>query len=285
MTTRWLARLRAALLLHLLLPLLLAGTAAQAQVEPAQAEALLRQSGLWSQMDGLSAQVRAGFAAATAQQGDKATPAQTDRVMRAIDAAFAPDRLRANLKATLSQGLQAQHLQPVEAWYASDLGRRVAALDREAGARSDVAAVMQDGAALLQSMSASRRAQLEQMVEVVQGAELLASLAINTALAVQLGAQSVLPGRPGPTAQALRDQLHLQRPRLVDNFRRLMLASTASGYASLADEDLAQYLVFLQSAAGRHVTEQGMKAFEAAMVQASGELGRRLPGAMDAANT
>jgi hypothetical protein len=271
--------------LALLVPLLLAGTAAQAQVEPAQAEALMRQSGLWTQMDSLAGQVRAGFAAATAQQGDKSTPAQAERVMRAIDLAFAPERLRADMKATLSQGLQAQHLQTVEAWYTSDLGQRIAAMDRQAGTRTDPVAVMQEGTLQLQAMPASRRAQLEQMVEVVQGAELLAGLAINTALAVQLGAQSVVPGAPGLPAQAMRDQLQLQRPRLVDTFRRLMLASTAASYAGLNDDEVARYLGFLKSAAGRHVTDVSMKAFEAAMVRASSELGRRLPGAMDAANT
>lgn len=268
-----------------LLTLGLIGLPAQAQVEPAQAEALMRQAGLWTQVDTLAAQVRAGFAAAAAQQGDKATPAQTERVMRAINLAFAPDRLRADLKATLSQGLQAQHLQTVQAWYTSNLGQRIAAMDRAAAARTDPVPLMEQGTLQLQAMPAARREQLQQMVDVVQGAELLAGLAINTALAVQLGAQSVQPEAPGLSAQAMREQLQLQRPRLVETFRRLMLASTAGSYAGLSDDDVAHYLGFLQSAAGRHVTEVSMKAFEAAMVRASGELGRRLPGAMDAANT
>lgn len=269
----------------LLLALLLAGSAAQAQVDAAEAEQLLRQSGLWQQLDQLSAQVRSGFAAAAARQGDKATPAQTERVAKAIDAAFAPDRLRADMTATLSQGLQPQHLQTVQAWYLSDLGQRIATLDRQAGAAADPAPQLAAGSQLLQQMPDARRDLLGQLVQAVQGGELLAGLAVNTALALQLGVQSVQPGTPGLPQQALREQLQQQRPRLVDSFRRLLLASSAASYASLSDEDLSRYLAFLKSAAGRHVTDQGMKAFEAAMVRASNELGRRLPAAMDAANT
>lgn len=282
MKKRWTHPLRS---LALVAALLLPGLAVQAQVDSAQAETLMRQSGLWTQLDSLAGQVRAGFAAAAGRQGDKTTPAQTERVMRAIDGAFAAERLRADIKGLLSQSLQAQHLQTVEAWYESDLGRRIAQLDREAGARTDMAAVMQEGATQLQSMPQARRAQLEQMIEVVQGAELLAGLAVNTALAVQLGAQSVQPGAPGPSAEALREQLQLQRPRLVETFRRVMLASTAAAYATLDDAELARYLAFLRSAAGRHVTDLSMKAFEAALLRASNDLGRSLPGTLDKANT
>lgn len=282
MNRHWTHPLRA---LALMAALLLPGLAVQAQVDPAQAETLMRQSGLWTQLDSLAGQVRAGFAAAAGRQGDKATPAQTERVMRAIDASFAAERLRADIKGLLSQGLQAQHVQTAQAWYASDLGQRVAQLDRDAGSRTDMAAVMQEGAAQMQKMPAERRTQLEQMVEVVQGAELLAGLAVNTALAVQLGAQSVQPGAPGPSAEALREQLQQQRPRLVETFRRVLLASTAAAYASLDDAELARYLAFLRSAAGRHVTDVSMKAFEAALLRASNDLGRSLPGTLDKANT
>ena len=262
---------------------------APAQVDPDTAEQLMRQSGLWAQVDGLAAQVRAGFAAATAQQGRKPTPQQAERVDRAIDAAFSAERLRADVKAVLSQGLQPLHVQALQAWYATELGARIRALELAAAGSADPPAQMQDslrkGSQLLQSMAEGRRTQIQDLVAVTQAGDLLASLAINTALAVQLGAQSVQPGAPSPPMGELRDQLQAQRPRLVQNFSNLMLATMAALYAPLSDAEFARYVDFARTDAGRHLNELGMKAFETALVRAANELGRRLPGAMDAANT
>src|SRR5688500_14221567 len=69
------------------------GAGASAQTDAATAEALMRSSGLWKQLESVAPQMRVGLASA-APQGSPLPAAEIERISRISDGAFAAPRLR-----------------------------------------------------------------------------------------------------------------------------------------------------------------------------------------------
>lgn len=265
---------------------LLAGApVASAQTDAKTAEELLRSSGMWQQLASIAPQVQAGFAAAAAQSGAKPTPGELERLSRVIDTAYAAERLRVAAVATLQAQTRADHVPALRRWYGSRIGKAITGLEEAASAeQTDPMAVAQEGATLLSAMQPARRAALEELVTVTRSAETLVQLTFDTALAAQQGLRSVTPDAPGTSAGELRAALEAQRPQLLQAFSGLSLASYAKAYTRLPTSELQQYLAFLKSAAGQHFTDTSLQAFTSALVEASAEMGRGLPGAKDRSN-
>lgn len=265
----------------------LMGPAAHAAVDAEAAEAMMKRSGLWDQMATLGPQARQGLTAALGRSAQRPTEAEVDRLVRAAEAAFDTDRLRGTARQVIAAGLDPAHLVALQAWYASPTGlglRRV----EEAAARNqdDSQRIVRTGIELLQRMAEDRRALLTEMVEVTQAAEAMVELVMGTTVAMVRGAASVAPpGTPAPSTGELRRALEAQRPQMLQLYRMVMLASTAVTYGPVAVGELAAYVDFLRSDAGRHYNALVIQALVEAVSEASAEMGRRLPGAMDRANT
>jgi len=257
-----------------------------AQTDANTAEALMRSSGMWQQFTSISPQVRSGFLEGASQTASKTTPAEIERLSRTIDDAYSSDRLRSTALATFRADMKAVHVPALRRWYSSRVGKKITGLEEAASAaQTDPQAIAQQGSALLSTMPAARRALLEELVAVTRAAEAVTQIAIDTASAAQRGVLSVTPNSPSNSADDLRLALEAQRPQLLQAFTGLSLASYAIAYAELPTSEIAQYTEFLKSEPGRHFTDVGLKAFSAALIEAAAELGRRLPGTRDRANS
>ena len=258
---------------------------ARAQIDVGSAESLMRQSGLWLQLDGVVQQVRAGTLAALANAPTQPSASEVARLTSAIDAAYATDRMRAVALATLTGGIDARQVTALRRWFDSPLGRAVTQLEEAASVdTAEPPALMQQGTALLEAMPAERRALLAELVQVSRTAEVATELTINTSLAAMRGLASVQPGTPPDAMERLSAALEGQRPQLMQSFTALSLAAFAKSYQALASPDLMRYVEFLKSAAGQHFSQVAARALEAAMVEASTDYGRRLPATRDGAN-
>lgn len=259
---------------------------AHAETDAATAEALMRHSGLWEQLAGIAPQARAGMLSSVAESGARPSEAELDRLTRAADAAFDAGRLRATALGAIARGLEPRHVEALQRWYASAPGTAITKLEEVSGADTrEPPAVMQAGTALLQRMPDERRDLLAEMVQVTRSPEAMVQLVIGTSLAAWRGAASVTPGAPGVSLAELRALLESQRPQMLQAYAALSLAAMALTYETAPIGELGAYLDFLKSDAGRHFNDLGMAAVDAAMVEASAEFGRRLPGSKDQANT
>lgn len=273
---RWIALLGALLLLP----------AAHAETDADTAESLMRRSGLWEQLASIGPQARAGVLASVAQAGSQPSAAELERLTRAADAAFDAQRLRGTARGAIARGLDTQHLPALLRWYASPPGLAMTRLEEVSATDTrEPPAVMQAGATLLQRMPEERRLLLTDMVEATRAPEAMVQLVIGTSLAAYRGAASVTPGTPGLTLAELRALLEAQRPQMLKAYAALALAGMAITYEAAATGELGAYLDFLKSDAGRHFSDLGNAAIDAAMVEASADFGRRLPGSRDQANT
>lgn len=259
---------------------------ASAQTDAGTAERLLRTSGLWEQLSSVAQQVRAGMEAAALQGGAALSSAEEARVARAVDTAYAAPRLRAAAVRVLVRDMQAQHVPAVVTWYGSDTGKSITKLEEAAAADTrNPDDLLAAGAARLAEATAARRDLLQQLMVAARAAEGAALMTINTAVGVQQGLAAVQPGRDGPSAEELRTALEAQRPQLQQGFAGVVLASSALTYDSASNGQLAAYLAFLTSAAGRHFSTVMEAALEQLFLDAATDLGRALPGTRENANT
>lgn len=270
----------------LCLAMTLGAGVSRAQTDPATAQELMRVSGIWQQLSSISPQVRIGMLEAIEKSGPKPSNSELARITRTIDRAFSADRLRATATTTYQTQINSKQVPALRHWFATKLGKAITAMEEAASAdQTDPQAVARQGAALLSAMTPERRSLIQELVHVTRAAELLAQLSIDTAIAVHRGVLSVNPRAQGGSAAGMLRFLEAQKPQVQRSLTVLVLASSAMAYAPLPTADLAQYVTFLKSDAGRHFNDVSLKAFSSAMVEASAEFGRGLPGTQDRLNT
>lgn len=242
------------------------------------AEALVRSSGLWEQLASVAPQVQAGLKAAMARDGASGSSPEAQRLLAAVDGAYAADRLRQSALAVVRKDIRAEHVPVLRNWFGTPLGLTVTRMEKTASSElKDPQAFAQQGRAVFDSSPANRRALLEEIVAVTRSAENAAQFNMETALAVRSGLAAAMPGGAGPSSQELRGALEAQQPLVLGSLRAFMLASYAKVYSALPTPELARYVEFLRSEPARHFTEVGMRASKAALLEAAAELGTRLP--------
>lgn len=268
--------------------LLVSAPGAHAQTDAKTAEEFLRSSGLWAQLATVAPQMRTGFSDAAAQAGVTPTPAELERMSRVIDSAFSAQRLRASAITIFRSDLQAEHVPALRRWYSSSPGKNITAVEEAESASqatTDPLAIVQQGSALLSAMPAARRTMLQEYVQVTRSAEMMAQFTVDTTVAMQQGLLSVTPNATDLSAKELRATLEAQRPQMIPALAEFSLAIYARTYSRLPTAELRKYVDFMKTKAGRHFMDVSFEAFTAAMVDASAEFGRGLPGAKDKSNT
>lgn len=257
-----------------------------AQIARADAESLVRKSGLWEQLKGIDGQVEAGMQELFAASGATPAAAERARVSRVIHQAYAPDRLRAVSTGVVAARMQPQHVQALQRWFDSPVGRAITrAEEADAAATEDARVKMAEGVRLLKDMSPERRRALDDLIAVTGAADAMVQLTINTAVAAQVGAASALPSGPAMAPQDVRDALEAQRPQLQQAVAPMLLASFANAYASIPTAQLRLYVDFIRTPAGTQFNTVATAALEAALTDAAAEMGRRLPGTREGRNT
>ncbi len=262
--------------------LLLANAGAWGQIDAQAAEALMKKSGLWQQLAEIPAQMQASVQEIAATSEKKLSATQIARLQQTAAAAYAAERLQSTTRGLIAARLEPKHLPALDAWLDSGLGQKIRRLEEAAAADPrDTQAKLQDGVARLQGQDAARRALLTQFVEATRSAEALTNFSIDALVAMRRGLSSVTVDETGPSLQDLRAALQVQRPQMLETYAMVSTALSALHYASLSDDELAQYLVFLKSEAGRRYTDVGVQALTDALVDSALEFGRRLKGTQD----
>jgi hypothetical protein len=260
--------------------------AAHAEWDAARAEALMRQSGLWQQLGSTGRQMEAAVLSSVATAPKKPSDEEVRRLLQAVAAAHAPERLQQAALQTLQRGGQPQHLPALNAWFEKPLASKITALEVNSALETlQPPEVMARGAAALAGMSVARRELLDALVQRTRSAEALTQVTVTVTLAIQRGMASVLPGAPGPTAAELRAALQAQRAQMLQAFGVLSLSAMALTYETLSIGELSDYVEMIGSPAGQHLNDLGLQAYSDAMETAAQDFGRRLPATRDGSNT
>jgi len=256
---------------------LLAATAARAQLSAAQAEQLMKLSGGWSQIASMVPQMRESFDEGLSKV-DKELPAGVREKAKAEAArTFTADRLRATARKTLAEGVRAGTVPELLAWYQSEKGRRVTQAEERAAeedARTDQETRTRAGVAVLTAATPERRQVLQRVVEVTRAGDATTDVVINLGLAVASSLSRLTGKPPAMNETQLRAELEGQRPQMVRAFEGLALANAALVYKDLPDELVADYVKFMAGAAGDHFNDLTNRSVEAALLEAFSAIGR-----------
>jgi hypothetical protein len=251
--------------------------AAQAAVAPEAAQELARKSGLWTQLDSLLPQVRAGMAAGLQRSGGQVTAAQRTKMLDCAQSAYAGEALRATALDALVGTLQPADLTPLLAWYDSPLGRKIATIEVTSSQQTpDPQERLQRGAEALTIASEGRRASLQAIVSETHSVDLMADTLMGLALGVQQGLASADPAASGATIAELKAGMGGRRPQLVAHFAQISVPAYAFTYLTLSDDELKQYADYLGTPAAMAFSDATLRGVSRALGYGSVTLGRCL---------
>jgi hypothetical protein len=264
----------------LALALLAGAGVAQAAVDADAARELTRKSGLWVQLDSLGAQVRGGMSDALDKNGAGVDAAQRARMLDCTQSSFAAAGLQEVGVDAVAGALEPADLAPLQAWYDSPPGRRIASAE-EASANQvlDPQERLRRGAEALTTASPQRQAALQSILTETRSAEVMADTLIEMAFAVQQGMATLDPAATPARIAEIRRGMEARRPQLVQHYTQISLPAYAFTYGRLDDDDLRQYAEHLASPGARAFNDGSARGVARALAAGSAKLGRCLKDA------
>jgi hypothetical protein len=254
-----------------------AQAAAVAAVAPEVAQDLAKKSGLLTQLDSLGTQVRTGMAAAMARDPRQPGEPQKTRMLDCAQAAYAADGLRPPALDAVAATLQPADVAPLQSWYESPLGRKIAAMEASSGAQAtDPQERLRRGADALSGASEARKGSLQAILTETHSVDIMADTLIEMALAVQQGMANADPSAPGPSAAELKGNLSSRRPQLLAHYGQIAVPAYAFTYRELGDDELKQYADYLGSPAATAFSDGSTRGVARAMNAGSVRFGRCL---------
>jgi len=215
------------------------------QAETRALDDLLQSSGLRVQLDSLTAGIRAQFLRAHRRQSSQ------DRLAidRIVAERFSSDTLHARIKAEFQRDLGPGRLQKTLAWYDSPLGRRITG--------QELAALIAAGgpqavADLERNRPSARRLELIERLDAGGGAsETTVDVTVAIVRSLTVAFQPGLPAVAGLSRDQLDKQIAQARNRTLENMRRVCMVSMLLTYRDFSDDELDQYVQFVESDAGQ----------------------------------
>jgi len=206
---------------------------------------LLQRSGLRVQLEGLTAGVRAQFVRAHRRQSgqDQIT------INRIVAEHFAADGLYTKIRLEFRKSLEPARLDQALGWYDSPLGRRI--VGQELAAL--IAAGGPDAVADLENNRPSpRRLELIERLDVGGGAsETTVDVTVAIVRSLTVAFQPGLPAVAKLSRAQLDKQIAQARNRTLEDMRRLCRVSMLLAYRALTDDELEQYVRFVESDSGQ----------------------------------
>jgi hypothetical protein len=221
---------------------------AERRVETRAVDDLLDRSGLRAQLENLSAGIRAQFLRAHRNQSGEAQIT----INRIVAERFAAEGLYRKIRLEFQKDLQPGRLERALAWYDSPLGKRITGQELAALVVASGAEAIAD---LQQNRPSSRRLELIERLDGAGGAsETTVDVTVAIVRSLTVAFQPGLPAVAGLSRAELERQIFQARNRTLQTMRRLCMVSMLLAYRGLSDDDLEQYVRFVESDAGQWYT-------------------------------
>jgi hypothetical protein len=254
-----------------------------AAVTPAQAELIMKKSGLWDQLGSVLPQARIGFSAAFSLSEHEPTNEQADALTAALEQAYGPDALRKLGLTKVSRSLDGKQVSAMLRWFDSPLGRKIDKVEHEAAKRQTVLReVMKEGLNVFEQLPPARRALLQKLLKETRADEAMVEVSLHTMVATHKGVSTAMPGGSTLTNDEVKAALTSDREGMIKAYAQLILASFAQAYEPLSDTELQSYVDFLHSSVGRRHTRLAYGALQAALEDGAARFVKLAPAALKA---
>jgi hypothetical protein len=250
-----------------------------AEAETRGLDTLLERSGLRVQLESLSAGVRVQFLPA----GRGLSGQDRVTIDRIVSERFAADALYARIRREFARNLDAAKLTTALAWYNSPLGNRIIGLELAALVYNGGSEALAD---LESNRPLPRRLALIQRLDAGGGAS---ETTVDVTVAIVRGLtrvfQHALPAVARLSPAQLEEELTQARNRTLEQFRDACLVSMLLAYRTLSDDEVEQYVQFVESDAGQwYISMKNgtlLTAVEVASEAAAAELATAVPRLAD----
>lgn len=236
---------------------------------------LLERSGLRIQLESLSAGVRAQFLRGRSGLNTR------DRVVidRIVSQHFDSEALYARIRLEFERDLEATKLAKALAWYDSPLGKRITGLELAAlvpGAGRDALADLE------RDRPTPRRLGLVERLDASGGAsETTVDVTVTIVRSLTRAYQPALPAVARLDRSQLDEQFARARNRTLERVQQASVVSMLLAYRELSDEELDQYVQFVESEAGHWfmsvMNSALLTAIDAAAEATAAELASAVP--------
>ena len=244
------------------------------QAELRALDDLLQSSGLKVQLDSLSAGVRAQFLRAHRRQSDQ----DRQTIDHMVAERFAPEALYVKIRAEFQRDVETTRLQKALAWYGSPLGKRITGQELAALASAGGAEALAD---LERNRPSARRLELIERLDAGGGAsETTVDVTIAIVRSLTVAFQPGLPAVAGLSRDQLDRQIARARGRTLEDMRRICMVNMLLAYRGLSDDELDQYVQFVESEGGRWYMSVMNSALLSAIDAAAGATAAELAAAM-----
>lgn len=252
---------------------LVAAIGSPAASASSEAEAVVRLSPLGTIAEQSRTMIRAGIRDGLAATG-QVDPLVAETIAGFGASAFDSRRIQARLVRDLESDLAGTELQAVNDWYESDLGQRLSRAESDSALPAAWESMTSEAGALRRQYDGSRRHQLYKRYDQALGAS---ERAVETAMAVQLQlAEALAALSEGDTTQSVQDQVRANRPMIEQQISDQVYLAYLYTYQSFSDQELEQYLAFLESPAGQAFTDSASKSIHAAVMEPVSAVGTQL---------
>lgn len=232
------------------------------------AQRLMVSSGLSMQLRGLPEQMEAGVKEA----GELLDPKTTTALLSAVKVAFQPDVLESDMTARVAKKLTLADMTSALTWLDSPAGKRITAAEERGSSEFDPQHFANYVQALRTKPLAQKRGQmLTSVVMATDGAETVLATQEAIAAGVAVGMDSLQPKgrRQGEAALRTRVRQSVRSEETRSAIMNQLPLVYAYFYRDIADADLAAYVQFLESGAGKRYQEGMTAAFVEGLGRAS----------------
>jgi hypothetical protein len=236
-----------------------AAAPADRRLEARAVDDLLDRAGLKTQLESLTAGIRAQFLRAHRNQSGEARLT----INRIVADRFAADGLYKKIRLEFQKDQEPGRLERAVAWYGSPLGRRITGQELAALVAAGDAEAVAD---LEQKRPSSRRLELIERLDAAGGAsETTVDVTVAIVRSLTLAFQPGLPAVAGLSRAELDRQIFRARNRTLQDMRGLCMVSMLLAYRGLSDDELERYVQFVESDAGQWYTSVMNSALLAAV--------------------
>ncbi len=264
--------------------LALSASAISARAEaPDKISELMEVAGIDSSFDNLGDGLAAGMRQTSGAFSENQR--YREKVLAGIEAAaalaFAPEKLKSELREPLGEKLSEADLGAIIAFYKSPLGARMVALAKAANTPEFQSKIRGMAGELLESLTdqPERADVLITLDNSLRLTENAANLAFGLARAMAVGMAAADEKTTSLSEEALAamdDALKKARPKMTERMKQGIMASLIYTYREASVEDLRNYLKFMTSPAGKKFNEAFTSAFAQVLLKAGDEFGHAL---------
>jgi hypothetical protein len=257
---------------------LIAPTVALAQnASPALADEYARKAGLDKQLASLAKGAPEQFAVDLSGNPNM-SPERRRRVIEAARSVFTAQRMGELMRLQLAANARETEMKQAIAFYDSVLGKRIVAAEAVHAAADP--ALLQKRAADLSPTFAidqpTRYPLARRLESALRSTDFVLTTVEHFAVVALRGAAASTGTNRDSEIEIVRKQIHTDNEQLAPQLRPIVVASGSLIYETLRDEEFAAYVAYVESAAGKHISESVARSFEGVFRALGNELTRTL---------